>query len=254
VNCSQTRNLLHAYVDGELDLVRHLELEHHLQDCPACAEAHESRQALRKALRADGLYQRAPAGLRERLAAAAGEEKPSVPYRSSRRQLIAGAAAACVLLAAGAASFVLFWRPWLPPADEALVRELVGDHVRSLQVAHLTDVPSSDKHTVKPFFKDKLNFSPPVEDLSPAFTLVGGRLDYLDGRPVAALVYRVRAHDINLFIWPAARDAWRGTRTLERQGFHIVCWVQGDMNCWAISDLNPAELSDFARLLQERGR
>ena len=148
-------------------------------------------------------------------------------------------------------------------ATPGLRQEVVSGHVRSLLAAgHLTDVPSSDRHTVKPWFAGRLDFAPPTPDLADAgFPLAGGRLDYLGGRAVAALVYRRRDHVINVFVWP---DAAAGTPaaprrtdagTAARDGGHAVLhWAQSGLAFWTVSDLNAAELADFARLFRARAQ
>ena len=139
-----------------------------------------------------------------------------------------------------------------PSSDELRAREVVSNHVRSLMAAHITDVPSSDQHTVKPWFNGKLDFSPPVINLDEqGFNLVGGRLDYLDNRAIAAVVYKRNQHLINLFIWPTS-ESDRSVRTEARQGYNVIHWRRDDMNYWAVSDLNATELREFVELARTR--
>jgi anti-sigma factor RsiW len=239
------RELLHAYHDGELDLVRALEVESHLHDCPACSRAHQEIGSLRVTLTAaPSLYHRAPPGLSEQVRYSLRAAGPSRRFtRFPRRWL--GVAAMIALAALGA--WGLGRGLSAPSAEERLADEVIAGHVRSTLVAHLTDVASSDRHTVKPWFSGKLDFAPPVSDLAAeGFPLVGGRLDYLDRRPVAALVYRRRDHVINLFVWPAARDTDARPRELTRQGYNVVRWSRGGLEFWAVSDLDGRELRDFA--------
>jgi anti-sigma factor RsiW len=233
-------DLLHAYADGELDLAHTLEVARHLDGCPACARVCAEVAALGAALRAGLPRFAAPARLRARIRAA---------LRPARRRWV-GVAAALLVLALGAAAFGLLRGA---SAQDRLVQEVIDSHVRSELAAHLLDVESSDRHTVKPWFRGKLDFSPPVYDLvEGGFALAGGRLDYVNGRAVAALVYRRRRHVINLFVWPAARAGESSPRTEARQGYHLVGWRGEGMEWWVASDLNPGELAEFVR--QVRGK
>jgi anti-sigma factor RsiW len=138
-----------------------------------------------------------------------------------------------------------------PSQPDLLTEEVLAGHVRSLMAGHLTDVSSSDQHTVKPWFSGRLDFSPPVRDLAErGFALVGGRLDYLGGRPVAALVYQRRGHFINVFVWTSSNGPGRGEQTQSRQGYHLIHWARSGMTYWTISDLNRGDMQQFARLLQ----
>jgi anti-sigma factor RsiW len=196
-----------------------------------------------------------PDGLAERIGQAVRAEAVTAPtpVQQPRRGLWQGLA----WFGTGAATawglaLMLLATP-MPPQD-ALAEAVTANHVRSLMASHLADVASSDQHTVKPWFAGKLDFSPPVIDLAAeSFPLTGGRLDYLDGRTVAALVYRSGPHVINVFVWPAADAKAQGPVFSTRQGYQLARWAQGGMQAWAVSDLNAAELRRFASLLRERG-
>jgi anti-sigma factor RsiW len=261
MTCQEIHPLLHAFLDDELDPVRSLEVQRHLDGCPDCARQNAAQRSLRAALRDDSLYYRSPEGLERRVRAALGSRAPSergagrpapvaALFRTRWAWLPAGAAAALLAVTL----VTTRWFAGAPPgfsADDLVGRDVVASHVRSLMPGHLTDVPSSDHHTVKPWFNGRLDFSPPVKDLAgEGFTLVGGRLDYLDGRPVAALVYQRRLHVINLMIWPAQGERDRPPTTATRQGYHLLHWTQGGMRCWAVSDLNENEMKEFAALVQ----
>src|SRR6266404_3880836 len=140
-----------------------------------------------------------------------------------------------------------------PSGDELLAQEIVSDHVRSLQMpGHLTDVLSSDQHTVKPWFDGKVDFAPPVKDFtSQDFHLYGGRLEYLNNRTVATLIYQRRLHYINLYIWPSEQAGSTSEVTTQRQGYNLIQWTKSGMNYWTISDLNNFELHQFASLVQQ---
>jgi anti-sigma factor RsiW len=249
LECRDTQNLLDGYGDGELDLVRTLEIERHLQECPVCTQIQQNNQALRSALKETSLYFKAPTNLQKRLRGASRAAIQEVPrYRvSSWRGVSVAAARACVALL----MWVLISIPSRPAADDLLAQEVVSGHIRSLMANHLTDVPSSDTHTVKPWFDGKLDFAPPVTDLTKqGFPLVGGRLDYLGSKAVAALVYQRRQHFINLFIWPSNDIAESGNKMMTRQGYNVIRWNQSGMTFWMVSDLNLSELQQLAEVVQ----
>jgi anti-sigma factor RsiW len=151
-----------------------------------------------------------------------------------------------VILTAGLFHFIV-------PANnenDSLAQEVVASHIRSLMVDHLSDVVSTDQHTVKPWFDGKLDFAPVVVNLADqGFPLIGGRIDYLDNRPVTALVYQRNKHIINLFIWPST-DAPETTPTTI-QGYHLINWTAGNTTYWAVSDVELSELQTFAQLIQQ---
>ena len=250
MNCEELADLLHPFVDSELDLVQSLAVERHLQACPACAAAVKELQALRGALAGPALYHRAPAALRERVRASL---RPASRTRAAARPFPWRSLAVAASLAFVA---VLTWAMLrglpLPSAEERVAQQVVASHVRSLMLpGRDVDVASSDQHTVKPWFNGRLTFAPPVKKLDGAgFELVGGRLDYLDRQKVAALVYKRRSHVINLFVWPAADRSAQPPRTLTIQGHYVIHWSDGDLTYWAASDLNEAELRELVDLIR----
>lgn len=257
MDCNEATALRDAYLDGELDLVKALEIERHVSNCTDCPRRYTESRSLRAALRdaAPALYYPAPARLERQIRASLGRAEEGGGYRAAvfapwwRRGAGIPAVAAVLFAALG---LLLAWpgeRSVSP--EEVLVQAAVAGHDRSLITEHLMDVISTDQHTVKPWFNGRLDFSPPVTDLKEqGFPLVGGRVDELADRPVAALVYRRHKHVINLFVWPAAPGAALPDGTAARRGYHIVHWTQAGMACWAVSDLNGAELSDFARRIR----
>ena len=249
MTCEQARPLVQAYVDGELDIAKSLEIEAHRSGCIACAREEASLRALHTALSNSALYHEAPPLLERRVRAALRDTR-----RAEGGQRLAlryyswvGAAAAAVLVFAIIAKGVL--PPGLP-ASKLTAREVVDDHLRSLTEKHLTDVLSSNQHTVKPWFDGRLTFTPPVEDLSSeGFPLIGGRLDYLNGHPVAAVVYRRRQHIINLFISPAERAADAGPVGQVLGGYNIIQWTKSGMSFGAVSSVSAGELGRLAQLV-----
>ncbi len=237
---------LDAYVDGELAERETRELAAHLAECRECTARHDALVALRTAIAAQARYYRADAALRGRLRASL-REAAGVGRRRwllSWRPLAAAAVLAVVAVGAWQLSAA-------SAARDAIAGEVLASHVRSLLGEHLTDVASTDQHTVKPWFNGRLDFSPPVSDFAGAgFPLLGGRIDYVGGRAVAALVYGRRRHVINVYLWPADRGATAGPAALTRQGYHLRHWTTPAFVYWIASDLGTAELDQFAGLLK----
>jgi anti-sigma factor RsiW len=237
--CHDKEHLLHALIDGELD-ARNAELcETHLRTCPGCAEAFADLQILRQELAAPGLAPRAPDALRQRIEAAlaAAAPAPRRPARALAPWVVSGA------MTALAASLALVM---VTPDPHRLEDELVADHVRSTLAGHLVDVATSDRHTVKPWFNGRVDFAPPVADLvDQGYPLVGGRLDYVQNRPVAALVYGRRRHVINLFVWPSRSSRNPPQLSASRQGYAVEHWRSGGLEFWAVSDIEPRDLAAF---------
>ncbi len=248
MKCNDVQNLVDAYMDDELDLVRVLEIEQHLQDCPDCAQLYKSRQSMRTAIHAGSFYHKAPAHLQKRIQSSLRQTNKDPAPLTLRWRFFSIAAALLVLMVA-LWSFLPLFSP--PSVDDALVQEVLSSHLRSLMANHLVDVASTDQHTVKPWFDGKLDFSPPVVDLAhQGFPLIGGRLDYLNNRPVAALVYKYRNHYINLFIWPSTQSSDSSVTEVTRQGYHLFFWTRSGMTYWAVSDAEEDVLQNFVHLIQ----
>jgi len=249
MNCHEMQELLESYADAELDLVRSVELEKHLAGCPNCALARKNLQVLHAALNSGPLYQKAVSPLRRSIRASLrAEHKPaSGATGRSGNWLLIGLSFACGILLAA-----LLLPATRLAGDGSIAGEVAAGHIRSLQATHLTDVASSDQHTVKPWFDGKLDFAPPVRDLGErGFPLTGGRLDYINGRAVAALVYYRQKHPINVFIWPGDKSGSDAISSVTNRGFNIVHWTQAGMTMWAASDLNQAELREFVEMLRQ---
>ena len=237
--CELVERDLDAYIDRELDRDAETVVRGHVAGCASCQHRVAERLELSRLIRSAPYYP-APDRLRARVLT-------QLPARPAHRRLLTWAAAAVLAISAGTGITLL--RSAVPTGD-TLVAEAVDDHVRSLMAEHLFDVQSTDQHTVKPWFLGKLDFSPPVTDLAATgFTLVGGRLDYLGGRPVAALVYRRQKHTINVFIAPEPGHAASAVEAHSARGFHVRQWTHDNMTFWAVSDLNDAELTEFVRAL-----
>ena len=240
------RELLHAYVDGELDLANARDTERHLQNCADCRGTERAIRELRGALTSDAPAYRAPAHLRRNVRAALRREAKSSRQTLSPWLMLATGAAFAALIV----GFVLF-QTMRATRTNAVVDQVVANHVRSLLAVQVVDVVSSDQHTVKPWFNGKIDFAPQVRDLSAnGFPLVGGRLDYLDGKTVAALVYQRNKHPINLFITPAPASRNTSPTVMTRRGYNVLSWTNNGMKYWAVSDLNQAELRQFKQLFE----
>jgi mycothiol system anti-sigma-R factor len=257
VRCELTQRYVPGYLDGELDLVHTIEMETHLKSCPACAQELDSQQELRGVLQRSSLAYAAPAALRERiqssLRASSGADVQVTKFKWPSLSILQLAGAFALLALISISGWQLTVRFRAPSSDQRIAAEVFASHVRSLEANHLMDVASTDQHTVKPWFDGKLDFSPPVEDLaSDGFPLVGGRLDYLEGREVAALVYQRRKHFINVFVWPDPAGT-NSTQSIEsRQGYNLVRWSHGGFDFWAASDVAAPDLAAFVRLLETR--
>jgi len=237
-----------------------------LRECPRCDQAYATHGSLIRAIGNATPYYKAPSELRERIQSSLRKEmaeqsngsdipvdaRPLIAKEQAEsRSILFGtswnwlALAAAIVFAA-----VIVWnvvpRLQRPAADQFLATQLIASHVRSLMANHLTDVASSDQHTVKPWLDAKLDFAPAVVDLSTdGFPLIGGRLDYLDNRPVAALIYGRRKHFINLFVWPAGSNTIGATNAMSHQGYQLLHWLDSDFNYWAVSDVNSNDLQTF---------
>jgi anti-sigma factor RsiW len=240
MTCEEASGLLHALIDGELDASHVREVEAHAVACARCAAELAAGRELRAALRGNTLSYTAPPSLRGSIDRAV----PTPVAATSRRALLKGFALGSVAsaMAAAGVGFVVIG----DNRDGRILGEAVSAHLRSLQADHLTDVLSSDRHTVKPWFNGRMDLAPPVIDLTAqGFTLIGGRLDFIDGKPVAAIVYRRRVHVINLFVMQGMGAALTAPRLEVIQGFNILRWTDQGLNLMAVSDLAQDELAEF---------
>ena len=240
MTCEEAEVLIHALIDGELDAGHAHEVETHVAGCAHCAALLKDYREMSKVMADADLRYKAPLELRRRIETALPQAKP-VPSRRSVLRGFALGSAVSAMAATGLVAIVL------RNDDEARIEsEVVSAHLRSLQAGHLTDVISTDQHTVKPWFNGKLDVSPPVIDLTAqGFTLIGGRLDYVDARAIGAVVYRRRQHVINLFVAQTANTERRAARIATLQGFNIRRWSDRGLNYWAVSDLGADELAEF---------
>ena len=248
MQCDKVRPRLEAYIDGELGERERAEVLDHLGDCHDCYPEAAALQRLHDGIRQVAPSYRAPEALRSRIRFALRQEA-AARARSARAApgWLAYAASILLAVALGSGGTLLITGE---RQEDAVANELIDSHLRSLLGSHLTDVASSDQHTVKPWFAGRSDLSPPAVDLAAkGFPLVGGRLDLIVGKPVPALVYRRREHVINVFVLPASRGDLGVT--LSRRGYSLRHWSAGDLGFWAVTDAAPAELAEFERVFRE---
>jgi anti-sigma factor RsiW len=259
-DCAEMRLLVQADVDGELEAAEAAGVEAHLQRCPDCAAVQMQLISLVGRVRRDVTSFAAPPKLRAAVLARLADLAPpeELTQRSAHDnraswwsrlpRLHLGSAtpfgAGFALAACLALIFIL-------PHTGSLPDAVVSDHIRALQPGHLMDVVSTDQHTVKPWFDGRLDFAPPVKNFeAQGFVLAGGRLDYLDGKKVAALIYQRRQHLIDLYVWPDGGHLDHGPTAGSRSGYNFLHWSQDGMAFWAVSDLAPNELAALVNLLR----
>jgi anti-sigma factor RsiW len=247
MNCSSVESLLAATLDGELDPHQQFQIHEHLESCASCTTAYAKLQQLQEDIRHESPYHRAPAPLRQSvLTSIRGTSNSRARHAELPWKWIAIAASILLVLSIGT-NVLLSKRDTF--GSQLIAQEIMSEHVRSLLTNHQVDIISSDRHTVKPWFGGKLDFSPDVKDLAAqGFPLVGGRVDYINRRPVAALVFLRSQHVINLFTWPAG-TSMTGRRS--QNGYHLLTWTKNGMTYWAVSDLNLNELEQFSRLYRK---
>jgi anti-sigma factor RsiW len=251
MNCAEYELLLHALIDGELDAGHSRDVETHVATCPGCAAKLKAFRAMREAMAGADLKFAAPATLRDRIEAALPSPSaqiiaPRQFFQASRRSFFGGLVMGSALSTAIAATLVV--GVFRSDQNRQVADEVVSAHIRSLQAGHLMDVETSDQHTVKPWFDGRVDVAPPVIDLTAqGFTLLGGRLDYVAGEPVASVVYQRRKHVINLFVAQrlAAKHAGAINETI--QGYNVRHWSEAGLDFWAVSDLAGDELDEFVQ-------
>lgn len=267
MDCREAQPLIAGFVDRELDPKTDGDVDRHLRECPRCADERDRQTQVKQAVRSAAPYHMPPESLMDRIRASvavsggpAAPESAAVDPVWSARFRVAPAIRAWALAAAFVIVFVTAFgmgrytggrvRP-AALAQGMLAQEVVECHIRSLMAAHLTDVISTDKHTVKPWYAGRLSFSPPVEDFAArGYPLVGGRLDYVDGHQAAALVYRFRKHTINAFVWPVSGAPPSAETVTRLRGYNVVHWSDSEMTWAVVSDLNGEDLERFAGLLR----
>lgn len=249
MDCTEARELLHGYLDHELDAAHAMQVARHLESCEPCGAAHALDLQLRSMVRNNAPRYPAPAHLRAKILATIGGSRHETRLRGwlAAEWLRLGASFAVAALLTWGITYHFV----VPSQAEMLMGEVVAAHVRGVLTGRLTDVASSDRHTVKPWLSARLDFSPPVADFSDeGFPLIGGRLDYLDGRPIAVLLYQYRNHVISVFVWPNGSGGQVETSQESRKGYNMTRWAWAGFRYHVVSDLAGEQLDRFVTLLQ----
>lgn len=258
----EVRDLAGAWLDGELPKDSRADLEAHVAGCADCQKAVEAERAMIARVKSTATYHAAPANLAARLSQKlrvevdgvgdAGSNVVALRPAPKRENFWRPMALAASFVLAAILSGGVGYMSSIPATGDEMVQQVVDSHVRSLLANHLTDVASTDRHTVKPWFNGHLDTAPPVKDFaSEGFPLIGGRLDYIDHRPVAAMVYRHGLHPINLFVWADPSSTQGQPSATSRQGYNIRHWVDGDLTYWLISDVEADQLDVLESLLRK---
>jgi anti-sigma factor RsiW len=253
MNCQECYDYIDAYIDNELDVASTILVKQHLRDCVTCQQLLEARKAVGALLDNPQVRFETPDSLFEKIQSALPVAKSDAKQRSFSRFVVPWFSIPLALAATIAVMLGLVFLNQRGTFDRsrsnALAQEVISSHVRSLLATHLLDVPSTDQHTVKPWFDGKLKFAPPVHDFADhGFRLTGGRLDYFNGREVAALVYQRRLHVINLFIWPSESGRNTAAESFTKDGYNVSHWDRNGFAFWAVSDVNAEDLRAFADL------
>jgi anti-sigma factor RsiW len=253
MNCRECHDFIDAYIDNELDVATAILVKQHLRDCFQCQHLLESRKFVGALLKNPQVPFEVPDSLRGKIQSALPPAGSRAKRGSDSRSAIAWFSVPLALAAAFAVVLGLVFlyqgTTLNRSRGNALANEVMSSHLRSLLATHLLDVPSTDQHTVKPWFDGKLKFSPPVQDFSEhGFRLIGGRLDYLNGREVAALVYQRNKHIVNLFIWPSESGGSTAGQSFVKDGYNVLHWEHDGFEFWAVSDVNAVDLRAFASL------
>ena len=252
MDCNESLSLMTAYIDGELDTSSAVLCAAHIEHCAACGESWQQMRELKASVKQHAQFHRAPEHLRQRILAALpkAEVKPKKQSQLQPQSRWAWLNLGLTGAMATACALMLTLYVQMPSMQDRIEDEVAASHARSLMAEHLSDVVSTDQHTVKPWFTGKLDFSPTVYDFAQqGYPLLGGRLDYIDKRPVAAMAYKHRLHVINLFVWPQTRQNATPDVATAKQGFNMLHWTGAGMNYWLISDMNAQDLTEFKQLL-----